>query len=121
MITWDEVVKADPRIGQLADAAVEAVRYGDPHDDFPDGVYTDVKRYLDVLIAAGRGRAVRLHPAGRNRPYEHRFAAVVAAPAPVTAATDEKLLASFHTHRFVCTHIFDRLCEVYDRRMGSAA
>lgn len=121
MTTWDEIVRADPRVGRLGQAAVEAVRYGDPHYDFPDAVYTDVKRYVDALVAAGRGGAVKLRGDGRSRPYEREFEAVVAAPAPILTTAAAELLASFHTHQVVCTHIHDRLCEVYGRRMDAAA
>lgn len=115
MTTWNEIIEADPRIGQLADAAERVVATGDEHRDYPDAVYTEAKRYLSVLVGRVRGQEVARGRDGRWA-GEHAFADIVTRPAPMTDDRTETMLGSSQAYEVVCTRIYDRLCELYDRR-----
>lgn len=115
MATWNEITEADPRIGRIAEAAEQVVAAGDEHRDHPDAVYTTAKRYLGTLVGVSRGREVTARP-GDRADLERTFAPIIAQPEPVTDDRVRRLLAGSPAYQVVCTHLHDRLCELYDRR-----
>lgn len=118
MATWNDLVEADYRIGRIADAAERVVAEGDQHRDNADVIYTQAKRHLASLVGAFRGRK-EVPPLRDGRPDLARtFAKIVAQPPPAVDPRTDNLLRSPDIYQLACTHVYDRLCQLYDWRHG---
>lgn len=118
MNAWDDIVAIDRRIAAITSRAVNLVATGDENREFPDAVYTEAKRYLKALVGFGRGQPPVPSSPGYRDEYGALFGAVLADPAPMVTAEQDRMLRHPDVYQLVCTQVYDRLCATYDRRHG---
>lgn len=121
MTTWNDIIDIDGRVAQIADASVNLVAVGEQHRDFPDAVYTEAKRYLNALVGFGRGGAVTPSRLGYRDDYSAPLSTPLDRPAPAVTTEQDRMLRHPDTYQLVCTHVYDRLCQMYDWRHRWAA
>ena len=110
---WHRAIAADPRIGELADAACALLRASAP-DWYAAHAYGDVRQYLERLVGFNRGQAMPNGNRTRIPGAHERFLPIATRPVAIDAGEAE-FLGSARAYDVTHDVIFGRLCEIEDK------